>query len=161
MLGKESLVRAYRNEFDEEQYQSNGIDLRIKEVREVEKNQLVGITDDGVRYLPISNKIDYSNEESKLYILEKGKQYYIRLDNISMFDDVGGLLQIRSTFNRCGLICTTSVVDKGFKGDLWVMCYSPVNDIIICDNERLLQMVLFKCDDSNSDNSYNGYYQES
>ena len=72
-----------------------------------------------------------------------------------------GILQIRSSFARDGLIASTALVDPGFKGQLTIMVFnaSP-RPIGIAEGEGFVQMSIIRLG-SPASRGYSGAYQGS
>lgn len=159
MLGMNRLMELFGDQFDKEQFQPNGIDLRVKNIEKINNQRfVVGINKKGEKVLPFVDDIKIE-ELSGVYNLKKGETYKITLDNVDLPDNVSALLQIRSTFNRCGVQASTSVVDRGYCGPIILTAYNPIYNWIIKPGERFIQMVCFE-DLIDTDGAvYNGSYQ--
>ncbi|MEM3574206.1 MAG: dCTP deaminase [Candidatus Bathyarchaeia archaeon] len=72
-----------------------------------------------------------------------------------------GILQIRSSFAREGLIASTALIDPGFKGQLTVMIFNASQEPIrIMEGEGFMQMALLRLGRAAS-RGYSGAYQGS
>jgi len=72
-----------------------------------------------------------------------------------------GILQIRSSFARDGLIASTALVDPGFRGQLTIMMFNASQEPIrIAEGEGFVQMALFRLGRAAS-RGYSGAYQGS
>lgn len=83
------------------------------------------------------------------------------LERVHLPKDLLGVLHLRSSFAREGLIASLALVDPGFKGQLTVMLYNAGNSAIrVKSGERFLQISFFKLINEAS-RGYSGVYQDS
>lgn len=152
ILGKKKLQNIYPD-FDEEQFQPNGVDLRLKGVERIINNeQEVGIIN-GQKQFPQTEQI---KPKKGTYTLKKGETYLINLGKLHIPAGTIGLFKLRSTFMRMGCIHTSSVADMGYEGTIINQITNPITDIHINENERTVQMVLYEAE---HDTLYDGDYQ--
>lgn len=144
----------FSDKYDEEQYQPNGIDLRLESVEYFKSNggECVGIYDNE-KHLPT---MDVKSSTNNTYLLARGVPYIINLGKHHIPEGFVGLFYIRSTFMRMGCILCSSVADMGYDGTLKMLFYNPLQDVMIEQNERIVQMVLY---DADADKLYDGDYQ--
>lgn len=154
ILGEQELRLKFSN-CDNEQFQPNGIDLRVKSVETFENNhnEIIGIYD-GEKHFPSMKTVKPTN---KKYLLKKGTPYLFNLGDITIPTGTIGLFYIRSTFMRMGCQLSSSVADMDYSGSLKMMYYNPIKDVCINHNERVVQMVIYEAQNSGS---YDGTYQE-
>lgn len=152
IIGKEKLKQTYPD-FDDEQFQPNGVDLRLKAVeRIINSGEEVGIIN-GQKQFPQTEQIKPKNGT---YQLKKGETYLINLGKLHIPAGTIGLFYLRSTFMRMGCIHTSSVADMGYDGTIINQITNPITDMKIKENERTVQMVLYEAE---HDTLYDGDYQ--
>ena len=94
--------------------------------------------------------------------IQMGEQRLVAtLERVELPDSLLGILHLRSTFAREGLIASLALVDPGFRGQLTVSLFNagkkPVN---IESGERFLQITFIELT-SSTNRPYDGQYQES
>lgn len=83
------------------------------------------------------------------------------LERVHLPNDLLGVLHLRSSLAREGLIASLALVDPGFRGELTVMLYNAGNGVIqVKRGERFLQISFFKLI-SEASQGYSGVYQDS
>ncbi|MEM2901388.1 MAG: dCTP deaminase [Candidatus Bathyarchaeia archaeon] len=83
------------------------------------------------------------------------------LERVYLPNDLLGVLHLRSSLAREGLIASLALVDPGFRGQLTVMLYNAGNSAIrVKSGERFLQISFFKLINEAS-RGYSGVYQDS
>jgi dCTP deaminase len=132
----------------------NGIDLRI------------GKTIARLRYTNVPFDMESSNIE-EFYVKEVGDAFVINPNEhvlltteeyIELPDDVVGLVNLRSTFARAGLVIPPTVVDAGFKGQLTIELIGSNFPVVLKPGMRFLHLVLVKTLNP-VEKPYNGKYQ--
>lgn len=153
ILGKD-MLKEYYKDLDEDQYQPNGVDLKLKGVEMFDSEQgTIGIID-GEKKLP--NMTELEPDDDGYYILKKDTYYLFDLGVWEIPVHTVGLFWIRSTFMRMGANLSSSVADMGYNGTLKMVYYNPVTDVKVKKGERVVQMLLF---DAKYDEVYTGDYQ--
>ena len=137
------------------QVRENGIDLHVSnEILSLPRGSVVSrfnlskvFNTEGVRY------------KSHTIMIEPGRHYLLRtVEKITLPDDIIGLVGIRSTYARMGLVVPPTVVDAGFSGTLTIEVVSPGNTVVLYPPEAIIHLVLFRtCNPSSK--TYNGVYQ--
>lgn len=105
--------------FDDKNLTPNGYDLTIGEIKVDDK---------------IINNGDVDVSKGDWFAIST-KEY------ISMPDDLIGLLWVRTTWARKGIICSFGVVDAGFEGVLMFSAYSSKERVTLSVGERFAQIV--------------------
>jgi len=90
--------------------------------------------------------------------LKHGEYKAVRLNEVvSVPDDMFALIFSRSTFNRRGILITSTVFEPGWRGIPTVSIYNFSGvDISIAKDTRIAQIIFFKADVASV---YNGQYQ--
>ncbi len=163
LLSKKALQKIYEDDFDEEQYQPNGIDLRLKNVQcpMQEDDETWGINSVGTKMIPQLQDFPMYNEDQDEWRLYPGCSYYINCGHMDIPAGYAQIYKIRSTLMRCGCVLTSSVGDAGYSGDL-IFKLTISSDIeslpvTITKDERVVQAIMFELTDS--EDSYDGDYQ--
>lgn len=156
VLAKKELKQIYEN-FDDEQFTPNGIDLRLCKVYLPENisRGVNGITK-GQKMIPELIEIPALDGA---YILNPGRKYFINCGHMDIPTDCVQFYYLRSTLMRSGLELYSSVGDAGYSGDLiFAVKVSGVASIVIDKNERIVQAVTHRLE-SETD-AYDGDYQD-
>lgn len=163
LLSKKELKKIYKDNFDEKQYQPNGIDLCLVNVQVPvpDKYDMLGIDSDGNKMIPKLQDFPMFDVENDEWCLYPGCSYYINCGHMDIPAGFAQLYKLRSTFMRCGCTLVSSVGDSGYSGDL-IFKLSVDSDIEavpvkISKGERVVQAVMFELNDAES--SYDGDYQ--
>jgi dCTP deaminase len=83
------------------------------------------------------------------------------VERVQLPNDLVGVLHLRSSLAREGLIASLALVDPGFRGQLTVMLYNAGGNLIrVKRGERFLQISFFKLVGEAS-RGYSGVYQDS
>lgn len=97
----------------------------------------------------------------KIILAPKRHKLAATLERVELFERVLGVLHIRSSFAREGVIASLALVDPGFKGNLTISLYNAgERRVIIRESERFVQLTLFRLGRP-SRRSYTGRYQNS
>lgn len=153
ILCDKTLKEIFGNKYDEEQYQPNGIDLRVKTIEELIPAENIGIIDN-VKKLPHTKEI--TPNEDGIIVLKKNTMYVFDLGKHYIPEHTVGTFEIRSTLMRMGAILSSSLADQGYKGSLRMNYYNPIMDINLKLNERVVQMIIHTAENGSL---YNGSYQ--
>jgi len=94
--------------------------------------------------------------------LRPGQQSLVAsIERIELSEKILGLLHIRSSLAREGIIASLALVDPGFRGQLTVNLYNAGDrHVSLRKGERFIQLSLIKLGEPSSQ-VYNGKYQES
>lgn len=153
MILGENLLKEYYKELDDDEYQPNGIDLKLKGVEMFDSEQdTIGIID-GEKKLPNMTELE---PDDGYYSLKKDTYYLFDLGVWEIPENTVALFWIRSTFMRMGSWLSSSVGDAGYNGTLKMAYFNPVTDVKVKQGERVVQMVLF---DAQGAGTYDGDYQ--
>jgi len=83
------------------------------------------------------------------------------LEIVELSENVLGLLHIRSSLAREGIIASLALVDPGFRGQLTVSLYNAGDrPVRLRAGERFIQLTLFRLGNP-AQRSYSGSYQDS
>ncbi len=83
------------------------------------------------------------------------------IERVELSEKILGLLHIRSSLAREGIIASLALVDPGFRGQLTVNLYNAGDrHVSLRKGERFIQLSLIKLGEPSSE-TYNGKYQES
>lgn len=155
VLTKKELKELYED-FDDEQFTPNGVDLRLKGVYLPENisRGVNGITQ-GQKMIPQLVEIPALDGA---YILNPERKYFINCGHIDIPSDCVQFYYIRSTLMRAGLELYSSVGDAGYSGDLiFAVKVSGVASVVIDKNERVVQAITHRL--TSETEAYNGDYQ--
>jgi len=82
-------------------------------------------------------------------------------ERVELSEDLVGVLHIRSSLAREGLIASLALVDPGFRGQLTVSLYNAGDRLVsLRRGERFIQITLVRLETSSA-RKYSGRYQES
>ncbi len=103
---------------------------------------------------------DLSSANTKtLNSLESG--LFHTLERIELPNNILGILHLRSSFTREGVIGSLALVDPGFKGQLTILLFNSGKEAItIKKSEPFIQITFFRLEKSASA-GYRGRYQNS
>jgi dCTP deaminase len=95
-------------------------------------------------------------------LLEPGEQRLAAtVERVELSELFLGILHIRSSLAREGLIASLALVDPGFRGQLTVSLYNAGDRLVrLRKGERFIQLTLFRLGDR-AERSYVGKYQNS
>lgn len=153
ILGEKSLKEIFGNKYDNEQYQPNGIDLRVKKIKKLIPTENIGIINN-IKKLP--HTIEITPNDDGIILLKRNTMYVFDLGEHYIPENTVGTFEIRSTLMRMGAILSSSLADQGYKGSLMMNYYNPVMDINLKLNERVVQMIIHSAENGSL---YNGDYQ--
>jgi len=95
--------------------------------------------------------------ENDVVIPPKSFQNIMCIESVFVPRDMAAFLQIRSSYSRRGIFCTSGAWDSGFQGRLGCSLYNLSDKpIIIPTGERIAQIIFHEAD---SAGMYNGQYQ--
>lgn len=101
----------------------------------------------------------YRCEEADEYILRPGKKYLLHtLEYISLPPELVGIVELRSTLARLGLLIPPTVVDGGFEGQLTIEVHSSSFPVRLRAGTRFLHLILMKTT-TPIERPYGGRYQ--
>jgi dCTP deaminase len=83
------------------------------------------------------------------------------MEKVGLPNNFLGILHLRSTFAREGVIASLALVDPGYRGQLTISLYNAgERPVIIEEAERFIQLTLFRLGKP-AKRSYTGQYQNS
>lgn len=118
-----------------------------------------------LKITPLPNKFNAAGidlrSEKKIVLLSHRHKLAATLERVELSEHILGILHIRSSFAREGVIASLALVDPGFKGQLTISLYNAgERRVIIREAERFVQLSLFRLGKP-SQRSYMGQYQNS
>lgn len=118
-----------------------------------------------LRILPRVRKLNPAGVDLRIdqnLSLRPGQQSLVAsIERIELSEKILGLLHIRSSLAREGIIASLALVDPGFRGQLTVNLYNAGDrHVSLRKGERFIQLSLIKLGQPSSE-MYNGKYQES
>ena len=155
ILGEKVLRKCFTG-LDDDQYQANGVDLKLEAVESLEYDSLnqIGIID-GKKVLP--NYTTVEPDSDGYYELNLRVPYIFDLGYLEIPVGCAAFYWLRSTLCRMGLQMSSAVGDSGFKGHIKVLVTPQYRTVKIKQGERVVQTCYFTVDDGGV---YNGDYQE-
>lgn len=83
------------------------------------------------------------------------------MEKVGLPDNFLGILHLRSSFAREGVIASLALVDPGYQGQLTISLYNAgERPVVIKEAERFVQLTLFRLGKP-AKRSYSGQYQNS
>jgi dUTP pyrophosphatase len=138
------------------QIQTNGIDLTLQKVVELDTRGSIG-TVDSERLLPPSRIIRF--DEDGWVLLSKGCYRVTFNEIVNIPNDMAAIARSRSSLLRCGVSLETAVWDAGYSGrSESLLVVSNEDGFKVKKNARLVQLVFFKLNQPVS-KGYSGIYQ--
>jgi|SRR5215831_1729935 len=99
--------------------------------------------------------------EKKIILPAGSQKLAATLERVELSDRILGILHIRSSFAREGIIASLALVDPGFKGQLTISLHNAGESrVIVRESERFVQLTFFRLG-KRSQRSYKGRYQNS
>jgi len=124
--------------------QPNGIDLSVG-------HEVIRISPDGPS--PV-------RREDEVITIGTGERCLIStLERLEMPNDLVGMVNIRSSYSRRGMMTPPTVIDAGFKGKLTFLLIGTAQPVKLKVGERFWHIVLVRT--QTVDKPYQGKYQES
>ena len=115
-----------------------------------------GIVQDALKENIQQNGIDIRTED-EVVLPPKSFKNILCIESVFVPSELVGRLNIRSSFSRKGVFCTSGLWDSGFKGRLGCSLYNLSDDTItIPKGERIAQIFFLV---ARSASMYNGQYQ--
>ena len=152
ILGELAATKIIGDFDDPDAVQPNAIDLRLKEVCQLHRDDFV--LDE--RGKTPRHRTIVGTDESNYYVLDPGV-YEIRLgERIQIGPDEAGLVIVRSTLNRNGVMITTGLYDSGYEGSMLACLHVTTGRFVVEKNTRVAQFLVMKAE---SLHQYNGQYQ--
>ena len=94
--------------------------------------------------------------------VQPGKhQLVVTLEKVELPEDLAGILHVRSSLARAGIVASLALVDPGFRGQLTISLFNSSEELLeLKRGERFLQMSLLSLG-MKSHRPYRGRYQDS
>jgi len=133
----------------------NGLDLRLGE-QYCELRSTDEILDPYIEWDP---EKFYKCEKANEYVLMPGRKYLLHtLEYIALPPELVGIVELRSTLARLGLLIPPTVVDGGFEGQLTIEVHSSSFPVKLKAGTRFLHLILMKTT-TPIERPYEGRYQ--
>lgn len=159
MILSEKEIREYINSgkliidpLKEDTIRENGLDLRLgnRIARLKNANDVLDIKSTEIKNY-------YIFEESDSFIINPMEKVLIHtLEYIKMPEDVIGLINLRSSYARLGIIIPPTIVDAKFEGQLTIGLMGSSFPIRLYPGERIIHLILAKL--SSPTRPYKGKY---
>lgn len=164
MINGYSILKEKYNEFDEEQRQPNGIDLRLGAVYEIVDNGYVyGLLKDNKNvppHIPVPiEEIPTHEGYIKGWGLQPETLYILEVENdIKISDNCAQTYYPRSTLLRSGCTLHTAVGDAGYNGKLAFLFINHLKGPFVLEKGvRFAQLLDYQVEGVNQ--GYDGDYQ--
>lgn len=152
---EKNILTSPKKPFSNDQFQPNGIDVRINTVRLISGFFSIeeSLLSKDKKILPKYEGIVSSNG---FFHLKRGIPYSIDcLEDVNIPKNVAAIVYGRSSLNRNGIFVRSSLYDSGFKNTVGITMY-PWIDCYVGYETRIAQIIFFEAD---SEELYNGSYQ--
>jgi len=140
----------------EEQVQSNGIDLTLREVALLQSSGKIAVNDD---QRVVSNLAPLVFDGMDFVELVPGVYVITYNEVVNLPRDIMALATPRSSLLRCGVTVNTAVWDAGYSGrsQSLMVVYNP-QGFRLQRNARIVQLVFFRLTEETE--GYHGAYQK-
>lgn len=166
ILGNDLLKVMFKG-LDDDQYQPNSVDLKLKEVLEIDNSDNnIGLYNN-YKILPDYIKvnsdtlIDFDNIDNSIetFTLKPHTSYILVIDGVmNIPENVAQFYLPRSSLLRCGLSLHTALGDSGFNGVLrFLVTNNTDNEVRLGKGERVATAVNIRVIGATK---YNGDYNE-
>lgn len=157
LTGKQIIERNIIIGAAEEGIQQQGVDLRVKEIRQVSEKASGYIPKQGKSIIPTTFPIDLYDDKS--YVLKPG-YYEVEFEEGCDIPRNSTLhIKTRSSLVRCGSQCYSGQFDGGFKTDNIGCFLHVILPISIDKGARIAQALVYKSYPVDDDHMYNGQWQ--
>lgn len=141
---------------DEKCIQPNAVDLRIDSLSrltqwdEDEQHAAVFLGEHDKQFFQriACSPVPLGEHGRKYFEIRSGQTYsFTTAHNVCVPEGVAGLIKVRSTLARNGLIITTGLYDSGYDGPVGGMIYNTAQTTVFIEhNSRIAQLVMFKAE---------------
>lgn len=139
---------------DSDQIQPNGIDLRVKAVRELDAESFFKLENDDIR---INSEFRDVCENERSFCGSRGNAYLIEFyEYIIIPENLVGFIYGRSSLNRNGLFFRGSVYDSGYRGYAGGLLL-PYTNFVFAKGARIAQIFFGKAECSKP---YDGQFKQ-
>lgn len=157
LTGKQIIERNIIVGAVEEGIQQQGVDLRVKEIRQVSEKASAYIPKQGKSIIPTTFPIDLYDDKS--YVLKPG-YYEVEFEEGCDIPRNATLhVKTRSSLVRCGSQCYSGQFDGGFKTNNMGCFLHVILPISIDKGARIAQVLVFESYPVDDDHMYNGQWQ--
>lgn len=166
LTGRQIIERGIVKGYCDEAIQQQGVDVRIRSVREVSSELITIAKVDNIKIgkVPAQGKTSLPfytevNARDGWFHLTPG-YYDIELEESCIIPNNATLhYKTRSSLVRCGAIVHSGQFDAGFETDHMGCFLHVINTIKIEKGARIAQAIVFESDPVYSDDMYNGQWQ--
>ena len=138
--GKKLLI----DPFDENIVRENGVDLRIGDEVAVLLNNPSPLDPDRIGELDLKEYFKVLKIDDSFILQPYMKVLVTTLEYIKMPDNVGGLVELRSTFARLGLSIPPTVIDAGFEGQITLEVHGSAFPVVLKKGMRFAHVVFME-----------------
>ncbi|MGC8609208.1 MAG: dCTP deaminase [Thermoplasmata archaeon] len=113
--------------------------------------------------LRIADILSSGNHHEEAVITHGSLFFISTLERIRMTENISGMLWIRSSYSRKGVMGSFGFVDAGFEGKLTLSFFNAGSDLTLKKNERIVQIVFMEMEEK-AEKTYDirsGNYQHS
>ena len=141
-----------------EQIRENGVDLTLD-------TRYALLKESSVTVFANSDHVDidqyYDFAESELIRIEPNRRYLlVTRESVKLPEDIVGLVNLKSTLARLGLIVPPTVVDAGFEGQIVIEVLGSSFPIVLRSGTPFIHLVLLKaCSSVDRPYGQRGHYQ--
>lgn len=137
--------------------QQQGVDLRVKEIRQVSEKASGYIPEQGKSIVPTTFPIDLYDDKS--YVLKPGYYEVEFIEGCNVPNNTTLHIKTRSSLVRCGSQCFSGQFDGGFHTDNMGCFLHVILPISIDKGARIAQALVFESYPVDDDHMYNGQWQ--
>lgn len=137
--------------------QQQGVDLRVKEIRQVSEKASGYIPEQGKSIIPATFPISLYDDKS--YVLKPGYYEVEFIEGCNVPNNTTLHIKTRSSLVRCGSQCFSGQFDGGFHTDNMGCFLHVILPISIDKGARIAQAIVFESYPVETENLYNGQWQ--
>lgn len=157
LTGKQIIGQSIIVGAAEEGIQQQGVDLRVKEIRQVSEKASGYIPQQGKSIIPATFPIDLYDDKS--YVLKPGYYEVEFIEGCNVPNNTTLHIKTRSSLVRCGSQCFSGQFDGGFHTDNMGCFLHVILPISIDKGARIAQAIVFESYPVETENLYNGQWQ--
>ena len=159
MILSRRILTSLELPFDkEDQIQPNGIDVRVKNIRQIQcdMHKPFKMWADGRKEVPNSYICEGTLlDDNPAFVLHRGYAYDAEMyEHVKIPEGIVGFIYGRSSLHRNGVFCRASVYDSGFDNRIGLMMF-PFQDFWVEQGTRIAQIVFME---AKSSHQYHGQY---
>jgi len=157
LTGKQIIEQKIITDACEAGLQQQGVDLRVKEIRQVSEKASGYIPEQGKSIIPTTFPIDLYDDKS--YVLKPGYYEVEFIEGCNVPNNTTLHIKTRSSLVRCGSQCFSGQFDGGFHTDNMGCFLHVILPISIDKGARIAQALVFESYPVDDDHMYNGQWQ--